>query len=224
MMWWDKLKKVLASEAQDAKIELDKLRDVVDEELTRKEREISATPTERIDMILEDIEADHGRLEEIERSLGTDRPPPDRPRESREPSDPPGTEVPDAPIVSPTPTPAPTPAPARRARLLGPADVPANPHLPAVLEWVSVVLVDPQVADDRPPGFDHEVRIDPQAPFEEKRLAESMSAAGAHPLILEVMQTGRGIGFVKAPGLASDDVRLVVASTLAAQMSDEGKE
>ena len=91
MMWWDKLKKVLASEAQDAKIELDKLRDVVDEELTRKEREISATPTERIDMILEDIEADHGRLEEIERSLGTDRPPPDRPRESREPSDPPGT-------------------------------------------------------------------------------------------------------------------------------------
>lgn len=220
MTWWDKLKKVLASEARDAKVELDRLRDVVDEELTRKEREISATPTERIDMILEDIEADHGRLEEIERNLGTDRPPPDRPRESREPSDSPGVEVPDVPIVSPTPT----PAPARRARLLGPADVPANPRLPEVLEWVSVVLVDPQVADDTPPGFDHEVRIDAQAPFEEGRLAESMSAAGAHPLILEVMQTGRGIGFVKAPGLASDDVRLVVASALAAQMSDEGKE
>ena len=124
MTWWNRLKKIMASEAQDAKEELDKLRDAVDVELSRKEREMNATPSERLEMILEDIDADQVRLEAIEPGLKADTAseagpdenavthPVAEPEEPLEPDEPSGSEE-----------------PPRRARLLGPGDVPAHPHL-----------------------------------------------------------------------------------------------
>lgn len=65
MTIWDSLKKILKSEAADVGTELGKARDKFDEALTRKEEEMAATPKERMDMILDDIQDSDDKFEAI---------------------------------------------------------------------------------------------------------------------------------------------------------------
>lgn len=66
MTIWDSLKKILKSEAADVGTELGKARDKFDQALTRKEEEMAATPKERMDMILGDIEDSDEKLQAIQ--------------------------------------------------------------------------------------------------------------------------------------------------------------
>lgn len=221
MTWWNRLKKIMASEAQDAKEELDKLRDAVDLELSRKEREMNATPSERLEMILEDIDADQVRLEAIEAGLKADTAseagpdenavthPVAKPEEPLEPDEPSGSEE-----------------PPRRARLLGPGDVPAHPHLATVLEWVSVTLVGPAARTGTLAEFDHRVWIHESAgsAVGDGRLSESVTEAKNHPLILDAIHENGQVLLVQAPGLHPEDVRLVVAAAIARHVPDDWKE
>lgn len=108
MTMWEKLAAVLKREGSDVKEGLSHVGRTLDEELARKERELQATPTERLEMILQDIEADDGQLQEIERSIGGQ---PDR---------------------GPQPRPEPT------HQLLDEDDVSDSPHLKQALESVTV--------------------------------------------------------------------------------------
>lgn len=65
MTWFDRIKSFFASEARDVKESLDKAGKAIDEELAKKEKELEATPEERIDMILEEQQADDARFEEL---------------------------------------------------------------------------------------------------------------------------------------------------------------
>lgn len=75
MTMWERLTTILKREASDVKDGLSLVGRTLDEELARKERELEASPGERLDMILEDIETDDERFREIEAAV-TDRPPP----------------------------------------------------------------------------------------------------------------------------------------------------
>ena len=75
MSWWERITAIFRREAADVKEGLSELGKTLDAELARKEREQSATPEERIDMILEEQEAGEARFDELsDRILGTDRP------------------------------------------------------------------------------------------------------------------------------------------------------
>lgn len=65
MTIWDKLRAILKSEAADVGDELGKARDKFDEALTRKEEEMAATPKERMDMILGDIDESDSEFDRI---------------------------------------------------------------------------------------------------------------------------------------------------------------
>ena len=58
MSWWQNLLKIFRSEAADVKEGLTKFGETLDQELAKKEAEMAATPNERVDMIMEEIEAD----------------------------------------------------------------------------------------------------------------------------------------------------------------------
>lgn len=66
MSWWNRLKAIFKSEASDVKEGLGKVGKSLDEELARKERELAATPEERIDMILEQQQAEDARFQELQ--------------------------------------------------------------------------------------------------------------------------------------------------------------
>lgn len=80
MSFWDRVKSILNREAADVREGMRRIGRTLDVELARRERELSATPTERLDMILEDIDADADRIQEIERTLhpGGEEPGPKR--------------------------------------------------------------------------------------------------------------------------------------------------
>lgn len=76
MNWWDKVKAIARREFR-----------AVDEALAKKERELEATPSERVDMILDEIAEEDTKIDEIESKLrdkvearsapvGLDSPPP----------------------------------------------------------------------------------------------------------------------------------------------------
>ena len=65
MSWFDRIKTFFQQEARDAKEGLSKAGKTIDEELAKKERELAATPQERIDMILEEQQADDARFQEL---------------------------------------------------------------------------------------------------------------------------------------------------------------
>lgn len=72
MSWWDRLKAIFKREATDVKEGLNSVGKALDEELARKERELAATPEERIDMILEEQAAEDARFQELQdKVLGT---------------------------------------------------------------------------------------------------------------------------------------------------------
>lgn len=69
MSLWDRLVAIFKREAADVKEGLSKAGAALDAELERKQRELDAEPHERVDMILEDIEAADSRFEELEAKL-----------------------------------------------------------------------------------------------------------------------------------------------------------
>ncbi len=72
MSWWKRFMTIFKSEAADVKDGLGKVGESLDAELARKERELAATPEERIDMLLEEQEAQDARFEELtDKVLGT---------------------------------------------------------------------------------------------------------------------------------------------------------
>jgi hypothetical protein len=66
MSWWTRIKAIVRREAADVKEGLSKVGKSLDAELARKERAQAATPEERIDMILQEQQADDARFEELE--------------------------------------------------------------------------------------------------------------------------------------------------------------
>lgn len=76
MTWWDKLKQITKREAGAAREELGKAARAIDEALAKKERELDATPAERVDMLLDEIDDEDARFGELETKLraeGTER-------------------------------------------------------------------------------------------------------------------------------------------------------
>ncbi len=69
MSFWDKVKSFLASEAKDVKEGIDALRDKLDAELTKRERELEASPSERIDMLEEEMDATDSVFDRIEADI-----------------------------------------------------------------------------------------------------------------------------------------------------------
>lgn len=69
MSLWERIVAVFKREAADVKEGLAKAGATLDAELERKQRELDAEPHERVDMILEDIEAADSRFEELEAKL-----------------------------------------------------------------------------------------------------------------------------------------------------------
>lgn len=76
MSWWDRIVSVFRREATDVAEGLRHAGETLDAELARKERELAASPEERIDMILEEQAADDQRFDELaDRIRGTDQEP-----------------------------------------------------------------------------------------------------------------------------------------------------
>lgn len=69
MGFWDSVKAFFQREAGDVKEGLGGLKDKLDSELTRREAELEATPSERLDMIREDIESSGSALDDIEAKI-----------------------------------------------------------------------------------------------------------------------------------------------------------
>ena len=65
MTWWTRIKAIFQREAADVTEGLGKVRKSLDAELARKEREQAATPEERIDMILQEQQAEDAHFEEL---------------------------------------------------------------------------------------------------------------------------------------------------------------
>lgn len=72
MAWTDKILAIFRSEAKDVKEGLDGLKGKLDEELTKRETEMAATPTERLGMIEDDIKSGSSRLDEIGEEIAAD--------------------------------------------------------------------------------------------------------------------------------------------------------
>lgn len=66
MTFWDRLKATLGREARDIKDTAKRGMDQLDAALERKQRELDATPEERIGMILEEVDQQQSQLEELE--------------------------------------------------------------------------------------------------------------------------------------------------------------
>lgn len=65
MSWWERVKQALSSEASDVREGIGKVGQSLDDELARKEAELNATPSERFDMILDEIEESDAQLDEL---------------------------------------------------------------------------------------------------------------------------------------------------------------
>jgi len=83
MSLWDRFVAVFRSEASDVKEGLSKAGAALDAELERKQQELDAEPHERVDMLLEDIEAADERFTELEARVRQETEPP-----NSEPADP----------------------------------------------------------------------------------------------------------------------------------------
>jgi hypothetical protein len=66
MTWWDKLKRISKREAEAVREELGKAAEALDDALAKKERELNATPAERVDMLLDEIEDEDARFGDLE--------------------------------------------------------------------------------------------------------------------------------------------------------------
>ena len=66
MTFWESVKAFLRREASDVRDGFEGLKDRFDAELTRRETELEATPSERLDMIRDDIEQGDSVFDRIE--------------------------------------------------------------------------------------------------------------------------------------------------------------
>jgi len=72
MSWWKRFVAIFKSEAADVKEGLGNVGQALDDELARKERELAATPEQRIDMLLEEQKAEDARFDELtDKVMGT---------------------------------------------------------------------------------------------------------------------------------------------------------
>ncbi len=189
MSWWQRVKKVLDREAADLKEGIETLGSVLDEELARRERELNATPAERLDMVLEEIEESDARIEELATGIAVS---------SHE---------------------APAPARHPRARLLDPGDVEDVPHLDTALGWVTVEDVqeaDPLSERFDHCAWIEERAGSVITEADPTTLAAQIAD---HPLVDEVIHEDRDVLYVRAPTLHHDDVRLLVAAALARRIT-----
>ncbi len=69
MSLWDRLVAIFKREAADLKEGLTRAGDTLSEELDRKQRELDAEPHERVDMILDEIDAEDQRFDELEQRV-----------------------------------------------------------------------------------------------------------------------------------------------------------
>lgn len=71
MSWWKRLTDLFKREATEVAEGLASAGRALDDELARKERELAATPEERIDMILQERDTEDARFQELaDRVLG----------------------------------------------------------------------------------------------------------------------------------------------------------
>ena len=66
MTVWESLKAFVRRESSDVREGFEDLKDRFDAELTKREAELEATPSERLDMIRDDIERDDSVFDRIE--------------------------------------------------------------------------------------------------------------------------------------------------------------
>lgn len=69
MGMWEKVKAFFAGEAADVKDELAKIGEALDDELAKREREQQASPEERVEMILEEIEEEDDAFSALEERI-----------------------------------------------------------------------------------------------------------------------------------------------------------
>lgn len=201
MALWDDIKRIFRREAADVKEGLTTFGREVDAELARKERELNATPAERVDMLIEDMDAAESHMDEIEAKVrggiaGRDE----------------------------TTTPSPPPQPKPRVQILEAKDVSAAPHFAVALEWVSVNDFD----DEHPlrHRFDHDVWIEEWVgPIAGDDVLDRVAYKVAdHPLVEEALREDREVLYVRAPQLHHEDVRLLVAAAFADHVPDDWKQ
>lgn len=75
MTWMDRLRALFRREAADAKEWAAEVEASLDEELTRRERTLSADPDERLRATLEEIDASDEAFERMRREIDAPRPP-----------------------------------------------------------------------------------------------------------------------------------------------------
>jgi len=66
MTWWDKIKRITKQETKALREDLGKAAEALDEALAKKERELNATPAERVDMLLDEIDDEDARFDDLE--------------------------------------------------------------------------------------------------------------------------------------------------------------
>ena len=69
MTWWDKVRAALKREAADARETAQELQRKLDEGLTRRERELAATPEERLRLEQERIAESDAAFEALKRDI-----------------------------------------------------------------------------------------------------------------------------------------------------------
>lgn len=184
MTLWERIKSTLKREAADVSEGARHLGRTLDEELARKERELNATPAERFDMILEDIEASDSRIGEIEAGLSQQSPSTVRRR------------------------------PEPMHQLLDAADVSSSPRLDEALAAVTVEFIGVDAQEDT-----HQVTIDPAVVANESIDAAAVATeVGSYTLVTSVRHVPPNTAFVRADNLHVEDVRLLAAAALAAQL------
>ncbi len=194
--FWDKVKGAFGREATDVTEGLKDLGQSLDEALAEKERELAATPAERFDMALEDADETNRRLEDL--VARTER------------GDANGIKRPDG---------GPSGAPAGH-QLLDPDDVTASPYLGTALKLVTVEAT--QAADPMCTRCGHSAWLDERAGklIGEEKLPGIAMAVEEHPLVNEVVYEDAEVLYVRAPALHHEDVRLLVAAAMAANIPD----
>lgn len=220
MSWWERIKQALSREAADVKDMAKSGFESLDAELARKERELAASPAERVDMLMEQAAADDERLAALEDKVrkrvsdaeGTDEigrvVEPERgmtdPAPAEVAAEEPVTEVTDGASAA-----------ARPAEESAPEDDPWP--IDHARPWVSVRGTTPE--DHMPDVFNHAVSVAEQA---RSALGDDGVAAVAddvdfNPLVLEVREGG-GVFYVRAPTLEPGAVRELFVDAIVARL------
>lgn len=234
---FDKVKAFLKSEGEDLKDGLDSVKDKMDAELTKREQELAASPSERIEMMQDDMAATDQRFDAISDKVGEQTASaaadaemdPDQWQDQLRDR----VSAPTPPPVSAAPGEQVAPASIakskkrlvgfeRRSPLLDRVDVQFGPSLDAMLTWVTAELI----VEGMPHygEYDHAVVINPLPPADapeqpapqipDSSLAALTERVGGHPLVKAHVYEGGRLMYFHAPGLAPEDLQLLTAAAL----------